>query len=117
MPLTDYLPALADNPYFSAGFGLVGVGTGLAILRKSAQFGFVIFRRHYMITLEVPSKDKSYDWVLHWMTQKRAKQTQHLLSSQHLTYCSINLNTKNDIYNYYNLMVLFSLRHGMKISE
>ncbi|XP_057317415.1 mitochondrial chaperone BCS1-like [Hydractinia symbiolongicarpus] len=78
MPLADYLPTLTDNPYFSAGFGLVGVGTGLAILRKGSQFGFVLFRRHCMITLEVPSKDKSYDWMLQWMTQKRAKQTQHL---------------------------------------
>jgi hypothetical protein len=25
--------ALATNPYFSAGFGLVGVGAGLAVLR------------------------------------------------------------------------------------
>jgi len=78
MPIADFLPVLADNPYFSAGFGLVGVGTGLAFLRKSAQFGFVLFRRHCMITLEVPNKDKSYDWMLQWMTQTRAKQTQHL---------------------------------------
>jgi len=78
MPLLDYLPSLDSNPYFSAGFGLVGVGTGLAVLRKGAQFGFVLFRRTCMITLEVPNKDKSYEWMLQWMTQKRAKHTQHL---------------------------------------
>lgn len=78
MPLSDYLPSLADNPYFSAGFGLVGVGTALAVFRKSAQAGFVLFRRHCMITLEVSSKDKSYDWMLQWMTQTHARQTQHL---------------------------------------
>lgn len=78
MPLSDFLPALDNNPYFSAGFGLVGVGTGLAVLRKSAQAGFIIFRRTCMMTLEVPNKDKSYDWMLQWMTQKRAKETQHL---------------------------------------
>ncbi len=77
MPLSDLLSSLGDNPYFSAGFGLVGVGTGLAILRKGSQFGFTFFRRHYMMTLEVPSKDKSYQWMLHWITN-RACATQHL---------------------------------------
>ncbi|GJQ67176.1 hypothetical protein Trydic_g8087 [Trypoxylus dichotomus] len=31
-----------------------------------------------MITLEVPCRDKSYQWLLQWMTHKGAKQTQHL---------------------------------------
>lgn len=31
-----------------------------------------------MITLEVPCRDKSYQWLLHWMTTKGARQTQHL---------------------------------------
>lgn len=31
-----------------------------------------------MITLEVPCRDKSYQWLLHWMTVKGARQTQHL---------------------------------------
>ncbi|XP_076254879.1 mitochondrial chaperone BCS1 isoform X2 [Rhynchophorus ferrugineus] len=35
-------------------------------------------RRHYMITLEVPCRDKSYQWLLQWMTTKGARQTQHL---------------------------------------
>lgn len=77
MPLADLFSSLGDNPYFSAGFGLVGVGTGLALLRKGSQFGFVFFRRNYMMTLEVPSKDKSYQWMLHWITN-RACSTQHL---------------------------------------
>lgn len=37
-----------------------------------------MFRRHLMITLEVPCRDKSYQWLLQWITQKGAKQTQHL---------------------------------------
>ena len=77
MPLSDLISSLGDNPYFSAGFGLVGVGTGLAVLRKGGQFGFVLFRRYCMITMEVPSKDKSYHWLLRWIT-KRACRTQHL---------------------------------------
>lgn len=31
-----------------------------------------------MITLEVPCRDKSYQWVLQWITYKGAKETQHL---------------------------------------
>ncbi len=77
MGLTELLSSLGDNPYFGAGFGLVGVGAGLAFLRKGSQFGMMAFRRHCMITLEVPSKDKSYSWLLQWISSN-AKKTQHL---------------------------------------
>lgn len=78
MTVMDYITSLSDNPYFGAGFGLFGLGAGAAILRKGMQFSMILFRRHYMITLEVPCRDKSYQWLLQWMTEKGAKQTQHL---------------------------------------
>lgn len=34
-----------------------------------------------MITLEVPCRDKSYDWLLKWITYRGAKKTQHLAVS------------------------------------
>ncbi|XP_049801664.1 mitochondrial chaperone BCS1 [Schistocerca nitens] len=78
MTLTELLSGLSDNPYFGAGFGLFGVGAGAAVLRKMLQGGMILFRRHYMITLEVPCRDKSYQWLLQWITEKGARQTQHL---------------------------------------
>lgn len=77
MPLSEMIASLGSNQYFSAGFGLVGVGAGLAVLRKGGQFAFTAFRRYAIITLEVPSKDKSYHWVLQWIAAQ-GQRAQHL---------------------------------------
>jgi hypothetical protein len=58
----------ADNPYFSAGFGLGILGSGLAALRGSAKMAATLAQRHLLVTLEVTSKDKAYPWVLQWLT-------------------------------------------------
>ncbi|KAE8747280.1 hypothetical protein FOCC_FOCC005924 [Frankliniella occidentalis] len=78
MTISEYVSSLSDNPYFGAGFGLFTVGAAGAILRKGLQTSLILFRRHYMTTMEVHCRDKSYQWVLQWMTEKGAKQTQHL---------------------------------------
>ena len=78
MGLTEIASTLGDNPYFGAGFGLFGLGMVTAGARKGAQAGMIMFRRHYMTTVEVTCKDKSYHWLLQWITSKGARKTQHL---------------------------------------
>lgn len=78
MPFGEYISTLGDNPYFGAGFGLFGIGAAAAVLRKGLQASLVLFRRHYMITMEVPCRDKSYQWLLQWITIRGARKTQHL---------------------------------------
>ena len=47
----DLINRLSDNPYFSAGFGLFGVGVFAASGRKLSNAGLVLFRRHCVTTL------------------------------------------------------------------
>lgn len=68
---------LSDNPYFGAGFGLVGVGAGLAAGRQALSIGLILFRRHCMMTLEITHRDQSYPWILNWLTHHH-KKAQHL---------------------------------------
>ncbi|XP_071950080.1 mitochondrial chaperone BCS1-like [Antedon mediterranea] len=77
MTIKDIISSLGDNPYFGAGFGLVGLGSLLALAKKGSQYGMIAFRRNFMMTLEVPSRDKSYYWLLQWITA-HANKTQHL---------------------------------------
>lgn len=68
---TPFLSSLLrDNPYFSAGFGLLGVGTGLALLRQGVLRGAMMLRRRLLTTLEITSRDPAYPWILHWIARQ-----------------------------------------------
>lgn len=77
MPLSDLINSLTNNPYFGAGFGLVGVGAGLAILRRSLIISSIVARKAFTVTLEVPCRDRSYPWILQWIN-KNAQRRQHV---------------------------------------
>merc|ERR1719228_617314 len=80
------ISALGDNQIFGAGFGLFAMGAAATVARKGAQVGMVLFRRHYMTTVEVTCKDKSFGWVLGWIAKRGARKTQHL-----------SVNTKHEV--------------------
>ena len=77
MPLSEYVATLGDNPYFGAGAGLFGVGILAAIGKRGLQVANVVVRRQFLITMEVTSRDKSYQWLLEWIT-KYGTNSRHL---------------------------------------
>ena len=77
MTITELFGSLGDNPYFGAGAGIFGLGIAATLMKKGAQVGNMLFRRHFTMTLEVPNKDKSYNWLLYWIT-RNSQNTQHM---------------------------------------
>jgi len=66
------------NPYFTAGFGLTIMATGLALARRGAMDAFTLAKRHLLLTMEVTSRDRAYPWVLHMLKQQSKGRLQHL---------------------------------------
>ena len=46
-----------------------GVGVGLAGLRRSLTFFSHALRRRMLVTLEIPNRDKAFEWFLAWQAQ------------------------------------------------
>ncbi|OQE19917.1 hypothetical protein PENSTE_c014G03459 [Penicillium steckii] len=59
---------LTTNPFFTAGFGLAGLGAGLSFAQKGFRHGAALLRRRMLVDVEISIKDDSYPWFLHWMT-------------------------------------------------
>ncbi|KAJ3835623.1 mitochondrial chaperone BCS1 [Lentinula raphanica] len=78
-----------DNPYFQAGFGLMGVTVILGGLRKFATFADVFLRRRLLVQVEINNKDRAYPWLLSWMAhqnqiqQSARRRSASLLSKSH----------------------------------
>jgi mitochondrial chaperone BCS1 len=73
-----------SNPYFSAGFGLIGLGAGLAVARRGFLELVRLVQRQLLVTLEIPSHDHSHAWFLHWMARHQSKNAGAFSRSHHL---------------------------------
>ncbi|OQV01833.1 hypothetical protein CLAIMM_07124 [Cladophialophora immunda] len=59
---------LINNPFFTAGFGLAGLGTIFAFGRRGLRHGAALMRRRLLVDVEISVRDDSYPWFLYWMT-------------------------------------------------
>ncbi|KAL9087420.1 MAG: hypothetical protein Q9159_003632 [Coniocarpon cinnabarinum] len=74
----SFLSQLTTNPFFTAGFGLAALGTGLTAARKGLILGAALLRRRLLVDVEITRHDESYRWFLQWMTHiQRQQQTAH----------------------------------------
>ncbi|CAK9012964.1 unnamed protein product [Durusdinium trenchii] len=75
LPLPEWL---VGNPLFTAGFGLGAMGAAMSLLSRGAAVAEVVFRRQVLMSLEIPSKDYAYQWVMQWMVANRIHGSRHL---------------------------------------
>lgn len=59
---------LLSNPFFTAGFGLAGLGAAVRYGSLGLRKGAALLRRRMLVDVEITRHDKSYEWVLDWMT-------------------------------------------------
>ncbi|KTW28504.1 hypothetical protein T552_01763 [Pneumocystis carinii B80] len=69
-----------ENQFFTAGLGLMGLGTGLALFRHGIIQSMHLAKRYFTVSLEISSKDKSYLWVLHWISSQKLTKRMHQYS-------------------------------------
>ena len=62
------LGQLFNNPFFTAGFGLAGLGAALRYGSQGLRSGAALLRHRMLVDLEITRHDKSYPWVLDWMS-------------------------------------------------
>lgn len=60
---------LLNNPFFTAGFGLAGLGAALRYGSLGLRKGASLLRHRLLVDLEITRHDDSYPWVLNWMTR------------------------------------------------
>ncbi|KAJ3209116.1 hypothetical protein HK099_008572 [Clydaea vesicula] len=64
---------IESNPLFNAGIGLGVLGFGAAIFRKGMSQTYKILQKKYIISMEIPSKDPSFPWVLDFLSKNELK--------------------------------------------
>ncbi|CCD23814.1 bifunctional AAA family ATPase chaperone/translocase BCS1 NDAI_0C01530 [Naumovozyma dairenensis CBS 421] len=87
--------AMENNPIFAAGGGLMILGSGLALARSSAIKLSRLLYKQMIIDLEIPSKDKSYSWILTWISKQPKRVSRHLsVRTSYVQHDNGSINTK-----------------------
>lgn len=73
-----FFQQMTKNPLFAGGIGIASLGVGAAVLRRSLLSGMLLAQKYFTVSMEIPSKDRSYQWMLHWINRHTAGKTQHL---------------------------------------
>lgn len=61
---------LLSNPFFTAGFGLAGLGAAARYGSRGLSSAASLIRHRMLVDLEITRHDKSFPWVLDWMTRQ-----------------------------------------------
>jgi mitochondrial chaperone BCS1 len=72
------IDSLKNNQFFGAGFGLIVLGAGMSILKKTTSLAYTIAQKKLTVSLEVVSYDKSYVWLLKWIDMHLSDKSQHI---------------------------------------
>ncbi|KAA8892929.1 P-loop containing nucleoside triphosphate hydrolase protein [Sphaerosporella brunnea] len=65
--------ALGDNPLFAGGLALGLMTAGFQLLRRTSTRALDLARRQMLVTVEIPSTDPSYEWVLHFLVENQSR--------------------------------------------
>ena len=52
-----------ENQVFAGGFGLAILAAGAQTVKAGSRLGLTLLKRHFLITMEITSKDRAYPWV------------------------------------------------------
>jgi mitochondrial chaperone BCS1 len=58
---------LSSNPFFTAGFGLAGLGAIAAFAQRGIRNGAGLLKRRLLVDVEINNRDESYSWFLYWL--------------------------------------------------
>ncbi|KXS94694.1 hypothetical protein AC578_10361 [Pseudocercospora eumusae] len=61
---------LLTNPFFTAGFGLAGLGAAARYGSRALRSAASLLKHRMLVDLEITRHDKSYPWILDWMTRQ-----------------------------------------------
>ena len=64
---------LISNSVFAGGIGLIGFTACIALGKEALIKGVTWGKRRLLVSLEVPSRDMSYSWLLKWMEGQNCK--------------------------------------------